>query len=62
MPGEDVSQAKQQLKLIIDEYLQPSVVEQVLAACDFADLAHSGVTRKSGEPYVLHPIAVSSIL
>lgn len=62
MPGEDVSQAKQQLKLIIDEYLQPSVVEQVLAACDFADLAHSGVTRKSGEPYVLHPIAVSCIL
>ncbi|MEX5538771.1 HD domain-containing protein, partial [Pseudomonas syringae] len=35
---------------------------RVLAACDFADLAHSGVTRKSGEPYILHPIAVSCIL
>jgi (p)ppGpp synthase/HD superfamily hydrolase len=34
----------------------------VLAACDFADLAHSGITRKSGEPYILHPIAVSCIL
>jgi guanosine-3',5'-bis(diphosphate) 3'-pyrophosphohydrolase len=37
-------------------------VERVLAACDFADLAHSGITRKSGEPYVLHPIAVCCIL
>lgn len=62
MPGEEVSQAKQQLKLIIDPYLSVSEVEKVLAACDFADLAHTGITRKSGEPYVLHPIAVSCIL
>ncbi|WP_447505319.1 RelA/SpoT family protein [Acinetobacter pittii] len=62
MPGEEVSQAKQQLKLIIDPYLLVSEVEKVLAACDFADLAHTGITRKSGEPYILHPIAVSCIL
>ncbi|EOQ61068.1 hypothetical protein F935_03414 [Acinetobacter calcoaceticus ANC 3811] len=62
MPGEEVSQAKQQLKLIVDPYLSVSEVEKVLAACDFADLAHSGITRKSGEPYILHPIAVSCIL
>jgi len=62
MPGEEVSQAKQQLKLIIDPYLSVSEVEKVLAACDFADLAHTGITRKSGELYILHPIAVSCIL
>ncbi|ANF82661.1 RelA/SpoT family protein [Acinetobacter sp. NCu2D-2] len=62
MPGPQVSQAKQQLKIIIDEYLAPSDVERVLAACDYADMAHDGITRKSGEPYVLHPIAVASIL
>ena len=62
MPGEEVSQAKQQLKLIIEPYLSVSEVEKVLAACDFADLAHTGITRKSGEPYILHPIAVSCIL
>lgn len=62
MPGEEVSQAKQQLKVIIEAYLKDSDVQHVLAACDFADLAHRGITRKSGELYVLHPIAVSCIL
>lgn len=62
MPGQEVSQAKRQLNIIIDAYLKPSEVEQVLAACDYADIAHDGVTRKSGEPYILHPIAVSCIL
>lgn len=62
MPGAGVSQAKQQLKSIIDAYLSESDVNRVLTACDYADIAHDGVTRKSGEPYILHPIAVSCIL
>ncbi|MBF7688394.1 RelA/SpoT family protein [Acinetobacter rathckeae] len=62
MPGEEVSQARRQLKEIIDVYLNEYDIAQILAACDFADLAHDGVTRKSGEPYILHPIAVCCIL
>lgn len=62
MPGVMVSQAKQQLKVIIDAYLATGDVERVLIACDYADLAHDGITRKSGEPYILHPIAVGCIL
>lgn len=62
MPGAEVSQAKQQLKMIIDAYLSEKDVERVLAACDYADIAHDGVTRKSGEPYIIHPISVSCIL
>lgn len=62
MPSAEVSQAKQQLKTIIDAYLNEKDVKRVLAACDYADIAHAGVTRKSGEPYILHPIAVSCIL
>ena len=62
MPGPQVSQAKLQLKSIIDAYLNTSDVERVLVACDYADLAHDGITRKSGEPYILHPISVSCIL
>jgi GTP diphosphokinase / guanosine-3',5'-bis(diphosphate) 3'-diphosphatase len=62
MPGPLVSQAKQQLKVIIEAYLPERDVERVLVACDYADMAHDGITRKSGEPYILHPIAVSCIL
>lgn len=62
MPGVQVDQAKQQLKAIIDAYLSIADVERVLEACDYADIAHDGITRKSGEPYILHPIAVSCIL
>ncbi|WP_374571274.1 bifunctional (p)ppGpp synthetase/guanosine-3',5'-bis(diphosphate) 3'-pyrophosphohydrolase [Acinetobacter sp.] len=62
MPGPEVSQAKQQLKMIIGAYLSESEADRVLEACGYADAAHDGVTRKSGEPYILHPIAVSCIL
>ena len=62
MPGPQVSQAKQQLEMMIDTYLNERDVERVLAACDYADIAHDGIVRKSGEPYILHPIAVSCIL
>lgn len=31
-------------------------------AFDFANSAHAGVKRKSGEPYILHPIAVAAIV
>lgn len=57
-----IRQAKHQLRLIIEPYLSPEQVNWVMDAADFADKAHEGVTRKSGEPYILHPIAVASIL
>ncbi len=39
-----------------------SEFEIVLKAFDFAKAAHNGVRRRSGEPYILHPIAVSKIV
>lgn len=36
--------------------------EQVEAAYAFANRAHAGVLRKSGEPYIIHPVAVAVIL
>jgi len=41
------------------DYISPEGLEQVKRAYRFADEAHLGVTRKSGEPYITHPIAVA---
>lgn len=36
--------------------------EGVIRAFEFANEAHKGVRRRSGEPYILHPIAVAKIV
>ena len=36
--------------------------EGVIKAFEFANEAHKGVRRRSGEPYILHPIAVAKIV
>ncbi|MBQ1748430.1 MAG: bifunctional (p)ppGpp synthetase/guanosine-3',5'-bis(diphosphate) 3'-pyrophosphohydrolase [Bacteroidales bacterium] len=36
--------------------------EGVLKAFEFANEAHKGVRRRSGEPYIIHPIAVAKIV
>ena len=42
------------------DYLSAGDVEQVRAAYRFADQAHLGQLRNSGEPYITHPIAVAA--
>ena len=37
-------------------------VEKIEKAFKFARSAHAGVRRRSGEPYILHPIAVATIV
>lgn len=43
-------------------YLSTADVEKIREAYRYADNAHLGQFRKSGEPYITHPIAVASIL
>ena len=43
-------------------YLPPGEQGRVRAALDFAFAAHQGQLRKSGEPYITHPVAVAEIL
>lgn len=43
-------------------YLKPDERADVLRACHFGDVAHINDKRKSGEPYITHPIAVAEIL
>ena len=47
---------------IVAKYLPPDQVQAIREACYFAADAHAGVFRKSGDPYIYHPIAVATIL
>ncbi len=40
----------------------PVSKDKILEAYKFAAKAHEGITRKSGEPYIIHPVAVAQIL
>ena len=43
-------------------YLTPEQIKDVRRAYTFAEQAHEGQYRKSGEPYVTHPLAATNIL
>lgn len=47
---------------IVDRYLPKNETQRVYNAYLFAAEAHDGVTRKSGEPYIFHPLTVAHIL
>ena len=43
-------------------YLKPSEISLVEEAYRFSDAAHQGQLRKSGHPYISHPLAVAEIV
>ena len=43
-------------------YLDDAAAEKLKRAYEYASAAHKGVKRKSGEPYIIHPIEVALIL
>src|SRR5215217_716584 len=43
-------------------YLRPEDLTQIESAYHFSKKAHEGQFRKSGEPYISHPLAVADIL
>ncbi|MFC2991815.1 RelA/SpoT family protein [Halomonas tibetensis] len=46
----------------LGSYLPQSEIQQVKRAFYYAEQAHDGQRRRSGEPYVTHPLAVANIL
>ena len=59
---EMIEQAFQEL---LDDYLATKHrkrVEIITKAFNFANQAHKGIKRRSGEPYIMHPIAVAKIV
>lgn len=50
---------------LLDDYLATKHrkrIEIITKAFNFANQAHKGIKRRSGEPYIMHPIAVAKIV
>jgi len=58
----DYPQAVLQLRDLLETYLDPEKVAIVMRAFEVGASAHAGQTRITGEPYILHPVAVAQIL
>lgn len=52
----------EEFNIIIEEYMDAKQVAFVHKAYELAASAHATQVRKSGEPYIIHPIGVASIL
>ena len=46
----------------LSSYLEPEQINQVCRAYYYAEQAHEGQYRRSGDPYIIHPLAVANIL
>ena len=56
---------EQAFKELLNDYLATKHrkrVEIITKAFNFANQAHKGIKRRSGEPYIMHPIAVAKIV
>jgi RelA/SpoT family (p)ppGpp synthetase len=64
LPGTSARRRKDITQLVdtLEGYVPPAQIEQVLKAYEFGALAHRGQTRRSGEPYISHPVAVAKML
>ncbi|MEE0125526.1 MAG: RelA/SpoT family protein, partial [Enterococcus faecalis] len=61
MPKEEILTGPAVIK-IVSTYMGPEHVELVQKALTYAEKAHEGQVRQSGEPYIIHPIQVAGIL
>ncbi|WP_119395738.1 RelA/SpoT family protein [Salinibius halmophilus] len=51
-----------ELAFKLSSYLSPKKVNRVRRAYYYAEQAHEGQYRRSGEPYIIHPLQVAEIL
>ena len=47
---------------LLNTYLEPDKVALAMRAFEMGEAAHRGQKRKTGEPYIFHPVAVAEIL
>ncbi len=63
--GTYVAQSRMKLADLLDEtrkYLTAQDMEKIQRAYDLASRAHKGAVRRSGEPYIQHPLEVAFLL
>ncbi len=56
---------QQEFEALLDDYRNTNhrqKIEIITKAFNFANAAHKGIKRRSGEPYILHPLAVARIV
>ena len=54
-----------EFEALLDDYSKTShrqKIEIITKAFNFAKNAHKGIKRRSGEPYIMHPLAVARIV
>jgi len=61
-PGDDARFLISDLCTFLETYLTPEQISEVYRAYLFGAEAHAGQQRRSGEPYIYHPISVARIL
>ena len=63
--SEEDKQIQQEFEALVQDYLATNhrkKVELITKAFNFANAAHRGIRRRSGEPYIMHPLAVARIV
>ena len=56
---------QQEFNVLLEEYKKTNhrqKVEIITKAFNFAHAAHKGIKRRSGEPYIMHPLAVARVV
>jgi guanosine-3',5'-bis(diphosphate) 3'-pyrophosphohydrolase len=62
LPGSRRTPGLKELLSAAGAYLHPDQVERIRSAAEFGAEAHRGQKRKTGEPYIAHPVAAAEVL
>ena len=62
LPGGRRTPGLKELLATIGGYLPPEQVARIREAAEFGASAHQGQKRRSGEPFIAHPVATAAIL
>jgi len=64
-PINEDDQIQQEFEALLEDYRNTNhrqKIEIITKAFNFAKAAHKGIKRRSGEPYIMHPLAVARIV